>query len=78
MRDQFDVDLEDSDLLGEVELCISLMIAGTEAPGHLSREQVDALLGVTPVAPDSGLVPRQAIRSAGVRHDSGDASTLAG
>ena len=64
MRDQFDVDLEDHDLLSEVELSISLMIAGTAAAEHLSREEVDALLGVTPVRPED--VP---VRSTAVRAD---------
>ena len=52
MRDQLDVDLEDWDLLGEVELTISLMIAGTSSPGHPSREEIDDILGVTPATPD--------------------------
>jgi hypothetical protein len=56
MRDQFDVDLEDSDLLSEVELSISLMIAGSESVEHLSRDEIDDLLGVTPVAPHSALL----------------------
>ena len=52
MRDQFDVDLEDGDLMGEVELSISLMIAATASPEHLSQDQIDVLLGITPAAPD--------------------------
>ena len=57
MRDQLNVDLEDSDLLSEVELSVALMIAGTESAGHLSRDEIDVLLGVTPVASRNGLVP---------------------
>jgi hypothetical protein len=56
MRDQFDVDLEDRDLLSEVELSISLMIAGTESVGHLSRDEIDDLLGVKPVPPNSAVL----------------------
>ena len=57
MRDQLDVDLEDSDLLSEVELSVSLMIAATESAGPLSRDEIDELLGVTPVASRRKLVP---------------------
>ena len=49
MHDQFDVTLEDSDLLGEVELTTNLIIAASDAPGHLSLAEIDALLGVLPV-----------------------------
>ena len=48
MHDQFDVTLEDADLLGEVELTTNLIIAATEADEHLSNEQIDAILGVVP------------------------------
>ena len=48
MHDQFDVTLEDADLLGEVELTTNLIIAATEADEHLSEEQIDAILGVVP------------------------------
>ena len=48
MHDQFDVTLEDADLLGEVELTTNLIIAATEADEHLSEEQIDAILGIEP------------------------------
>lgn len=48
MHDQFDVTLEDGDLLGEVELTTTLIIAATESEDHLSQEEIDQLLGVTP------------------------------
>jgi len=48
VHDQFDVTLEDADLLGEVELTTNLIIAATEADEHLSEEQIDAILGVVP------------------------------
>lgn len=53
MHDQFDVTLEDADLLGEVELTTNLIIAATEADEHLSTEQIDAILGVAPKPSDS-------------------------
>ena len=36
MHDQFDVTLEDGDLLGEVELTTTLIIAASESDDHLS------------------------------------------
>jgi hypothetical protein len=44
--DQFDVSLEDSDLLGEVELTTNLIIAASEADATLSQQEVDRLLGL--------------------------------
>jgi hypothetical protein len=51
MHDQFDVTLEDGDLLGEVELTTTLIIAASESDDHLSREEIDRLLGVSPRKP---------------------------
>jgi hypothetical protein len=51
VHDQFDVTLEDGDLLGEVELTTTLIIAASESDEHLSQEEIDALLGVTPRKP---------------------------
>ena len=48
MPDQFDVSLEDSDLLGEVELTTNLIIAASEAEDHLSDAEIDEILGVFP------------------------------
>ena len=48
MHDQFDVTLEDSDLLGEVELTTNLIIAASESDDHLSEDQIDQILGVVP------------------------------
>ena len=53
VHDQFDVTLEDADLLGEVELTTNLIIAATEADEHLSKEQIDAILGVVPQSRES-------------------------
>ncbi|MEO6512872.1 MAG: hypothetical protein ABIO16_17880 [Nocardioides sp.] len=46
MHDQFDVTLEDQDLLREVELTTNLIIAASETDEHLSLEEIDAILGV--------------------------------
>ena len=46
--DQFDVSLEDSDLLGEVELTTNLIIAASETDEHLSSAEIDEILGVAP------------------------------
>jgi hypothetical protein len=51
MHDQFDVTLEDGDLLGEVELTTTLIIAASESEEHLSQEEIDRILGVTPRKP---------------------------
>ena len=48
MYDQFDVTLEDVDLLGEVELTTNLIIAASEADGPLSTDEIDRILGVEP------------------------------
>jgi hypothetical protein len=55
MYDQFDVTLEDADLLGEVELTTNLIIAASESEEHLSQDEIDRILGVdarTPAAPE--------------------------
>jgi hypothetical protein len=46
VRDQFDITLEDSDLLGEVELTTDLIIAATESALPLSTAEIDRILGV--------------------------------
>ena len=48
VHDQFDVSLEDSDLLGEVELTTNLIIAASESDDHLSDDEIDQILGVVP------------------------------
>ena len=48
VHDQFDVTLEDSDLLGEVELTTNLIIAASESDDHLSEAEIDQILGVVP------------------------------
>jgi hypothetical protein len=46
VHDQFDVTLEDQDLLREVELTTNLIIAASETDEHLTAEEIDAILGV--------------------------------
>jgi hypothetical protein len=48
MHDQFDVSLEDAELLREVELTTNLIIAASESDGRLSTEEIDEILGVPP------------------------------
>jgi hypothetical protein len=48
VHDQFDVSLEDGDLLGEVELTTNLIIAASESDEHLSPAEIDRILGVRP------------------------------
>ena len=47
VHDQFDVSLEDADLLGEVELTTNLIIAASEVDEHLTDAQIDEILGVS-------------------------------
>ena len=47
MLDQFDVSLEDHDLLEEVELTINLMAATTGFAEPLPLQDIDRFLGVT-------------------------------
>ena len=48
LHDQFDVTLEDSDLLGEVELTTNLIIAASESDEPLTLDEIDQILGVSP------------------------------
>lgn len=50
MSDQFDVSLEDPDLLGEVEMTTNLIIAASGAAGPLDQDEIDAILGLVPEA----------------------------
>lgn len=48
VHDQFDVTLEDQELLDEVDLTTSLIIAASESDTALSQAQIDEILGVVP------------------------------
>ncbi|NYJ02922.1 hypothetical protein HNR19_003620 [Nocardioides thalensis] len=53
MSDQFDVELEDADLLGEVELTMNLIVAASATDDQLSIEEIDRILGVEKQRPAS-------------------------
>ena len=44
--DPFDVSLEDGELMDEVELTASLIVAANQSDENLTDEQIDAILGV--------------------------------
>ena len=44
--DPFDVELEDTDLLAEVELTTTLIAAANQSTGPLSAAEIDRLLGL--------------------------------
>ena len=46
MVDPFDVALEDSDLLVEVEMTTSLIIAASASEGPLPLDEIDRILGI--------------------------------
>ena len=71
MHDQFDVTLEDGDLLGEVELTTTLIIAASESEEHLSQEEIDTLLGVIPAAAPGLLSGRRSRRAQHVAKSTG-------
>jgi len=48
VSDQFDVTLEDADLLSEVELTTNLIIAASASDEALDPEEIDRILGVEP------------------------------
>ncbi len=48
LYDQFDITLEDPDLLGEVELTTDLIVAANESDQLLSAAEIDRILGISP------------------------------
>lgn len=48
INDQFDVTLEDTVLLSEVELTANLIVAAGQSEGHLSVDEIDRILGIDP------------------------------
>ena len=48
MGDQLDVPLEDSELLEEVEMVSTLILAASENDHRLDQEEIDRILGVLP------------------------------
>ncbi len=51
MDDQFDVSLEDDELLDEVELTANLMVAANQAERHLTTAEIDDVLGIASRSP---------------------------
>jgi hypothetical protein len=47
MADQFDVTLEDRDLLVEVELTTNLIIAASASDERLPLDEIDRILGIS-------------------------------
>jgi hypothetical protein len=52
VSDQFDVTLEDADLLVEVEMTTNLIVAASAADGPLPQEEIDRILGIEPAEED--------------------------
>jgi hypothetical protein len=52
MGDQLDVPLEDSELLEEVEMVSTLMLAASENDQRLDQGEIDKILGVQPPEDD--------------------------
>jgi hypothetical protein len=48
MGDQLDVPLEDSELLEEVEMVSTLILAASENDERLDQDAIDRILGVQP------------------------------
>lgn len=46
VHDQFDVTLEDAELLREVEWTTNLIVAASESDEHLTTDEIDQILGV--------------------------------
>lgn len=46
--DPFDVPLQDDDLMDEVELTASLIVAANQTTDHLSVGEIDQILGLGP------------------------------
>ena len=48
--DPFDVRLEDTELLDEVELTANLIVAANQSQEHMSPSEIDRILGIVPSA----------------------------
>ncbi len=49
--DPFDVRLEDTELLDEVELTANLIVAANQSAEHMSAAEIDQILGIVLPAP---------------------------
>ncbi len=52
--DPFDVRLEDTELLDEVELTANLIVAANQSAAQMSTSDIDRILGVEPPTPRVG------------------------
>ena len=66
MTDPLDVSLQDDDLLAEIRLGTSLMIAASRSERRLTSEEVDRVLGVS-AGPPTQRRPRSASDGAAPR-----------
>ncbi len=58
-----DPSLQDEQLQHEIDLVEALVLAAAQAPGHLTAERIDELLGVAPKEP--GAPPGEPLSPAG-------------
>jgi hypothetical protein len=52
--DPFDVRLEDTELLDEVELTANLIVAANQSVEHMSAAEIDQILGIVLPIPRDG------------------------
>lgn len=50
MKDRLDTEIQDSDMLDEIALCASLMIAASESTTPLAQNAIDRVLGYARIA----------------------------
>jgi hypothetical protein len=52
--DPFDVRLEDTELLDEVELTANLIVAANQSHEHMTLSEIDRILGIVPPPRSAG------------------------
>lgn len=57
MSDQFDVSLEDEELMREVEMTTNLIVAASQREDRLPQAEIDRILGVEPAPDAAGSAP---------------------
>lgn len=57
MSDQFDVSLEDEELMREVEMTTNLIVAASQREDRLPQAEIDRILGIDPGAGTPGAAP---------------------
>ncbi len=53
MRDGLDIDLHDRQMLDEIDLVTSLMVAAATSEGVLGQPEIDSVLGLATAGPAS-------------------------